>query len=461
MRLAIIAAVLAYLALWFGRPVQSGAVVSARLADGRIFHLEKVSYGTRHSIGQRDYINPLFPWLPSKLRRFVAPKRGEFPIVTPQPELIVWVDATDAATGKDVDCQRVRLEFVDRQGELWPAQTSACTWDFNLNGAYDRVAHGFTSFPRDEPTLTLRVRPWKSNAFTQLEFKNPCYTAPAAWKGLPLPQRQETNGLQIVLHHLTLATNGGPDAYWATPSRYWNPSWQILRNGVPAAGWDDAEWEAEDPLGNRGQTPNVRQPVLRLSATFHPSATNLEAAVLVATLPTINLASFATNLWNVTNHFQSNDIVALGSFPPGTYVFCAGQFTNGNPGLGPVRGGAPSGWVAREQKDGPNRVRKLHGHYTPFPVIYLRYKEDDSIGRFAVRLRGDQGDCWIAAPEPQKGPDEGHPQRDIHPFMMSPPVGVKSVTPEIVCLIPVKASFLVSIPAAPQTNINSPAARRR
>ena len=205
--------------------------------------------------------------------------------------------------------------------------------------------------------------------------------------------------------------------------------------------WEAAEWEAEDSLGNRGQTPNVHQPVLRFSATFHPGATNLAAAVLVASLPKIDLTSSATNWWNITNHFQSNEMDVLGIFPPGIYVFCNGQFTNDNPGLGTTRGGAPSGWVGMSRYVGAGRLERFSGHYTPSPVIYLRYKEEETAGRIALRFRDDQGGCW-ASPEPHGGPD------DIHPFLLPPPTGVKIVTPEIVWLKPVKASFLVKTPVA-------------
>jgi hypothetical protein len=71
----------------------------------------------------------------------------------------------------------------------------------------------------------------------------------------------------------------------------------------------------------------------------------------------------------------------------------------------------------------------------------LRYKEEETAGRIALRFRDDQGGCW-ASPEPHGGPD------DIHPFLLPPPTGVKIVTPEIVWLKPVKASFLVKTPVA-------------
>ncbi len=425
--------------LWVARRGQSGALASMALADGRILHIEKVAYGTRHRIGQRDYIGHFFYRLPRRLTQFFAPRRGESTMDLPDPRLVVWVDATDPKTGKDADCQGVRVEFVDRQGELWAEQT--ITW-WGLTGGYNRVSHVFASFPRDEKTLILRVTPWKKTS-SQVEFKNPCYTVPAVWTGQPLPQRRKTDGMEIVLDHLTLATNGGPNDYWATPARYWAPSWRLLHSGVPVTGWEAPEWEAQDPLGNRGQLPNVHQAVLRFSATFHPSATNLEADVLVAALPTINLTSSATNWWNITNRFQSNEIEALGFFPPGTYVFYEGRLTNYNPGLRPVGGGAPSGWVAHLRRTGPNRVQRFDGHYTPFPVFYLRYRENESFGRIALRLRDDRGVYWLATPEPQEGPT------NIHPFMFSPPAGAGVATPEIVLLKPIKASFLVSTPAAP------------
>jgi hypothetical protein len=118
--------------------------------------------------------------------------------------------------------------------------------------------------------------------------------------------------------------------------------------------------------------------------------------------------------------------------------------TDNNFGLGPLVGGAPSGWVGTSIFVGLGRRVAYDGHYTPYPVIYLRYNEDPPNGRIALRLRDLQGACWSATPEPS-GDEEG-----VHPFMVPPPRGIKIVTPEIVCLKPVKATFLVATPPPPQ-----------
>ncbi len=409
---------------------QAQYLASVPLADGRILHIDGVTYGTEHRTGQHDYYHQLFYWLPLDLGRLFAPKKPEQTIRSAAPALVVWVEATDAVNGKSVDCQRVRVEFVDRHGELWGEETSECCW-FGTN--FDRVGHVFNCFPRDEKTLTLRVTTWKKKTFGDIRFQNPAVSRPAAWVGQGLPQRQTVGGVEIVLDGLTLATNGGDKEYWATPARYWNPSWRLLRDGLAQAGWDGPEWEAEDPLGNKGQLPNVWQPALRFTAKYYPSPTNSEAAPLLAALPKIDLTSAATNWWNRSVRCGSGEIAVLGCFPAGTHVFCEGRFVTNNPGLGPTRGGAPSGWTGQEKRVNVSRLERLDGHYTPTPTIYLRVPA----GVFGVRLRDEQGRCWPARPEPE-GDRNG-----ILPFLLSPPPEVRFVTPEIVALKPVAASFAV------------------
>lgn len=414
----------------FTRARQSQFLASLPLADGRILHVEGVTFGTHHRMGQHDYYRQFFYWLPLRLGRLFSPKKPEQTITSSVPALVVWVEATDAASGKGVDCQSVRLEFVDQHGELWGEETRDCCW---FGPTFVRVGHVFTCFPRDEKTLTLRVTPWKKKIPSQTRFENPARARPAVWEGQALPQRQKAGGMEIVLDRLTLATNGGPKEYWATPARYWKPSWRLLRDGLPLAGWDGPEWKAEDPLGNQGQLPNVWQPALRFSAKFRPSATNTESAPLLAALPKIDLTSTATNWWNLSCRCDSGEITALGSFPPGTHVFCEGKFVTNNPGMGPVSGGAPSGWTATEWRLSASRVQVFDGHYTPSPTIYLRLPP----GVFGVRLRDERGRCWLASPEPDGA------RHGIQPFLLSPPAEVRFVTPEIVALQPVAATFLV------------------
>jgi hypothetical protein len=249
--------------------------------------------------------------------------------------------------------------------------------------------------------------------------------------------------MEVHLTELAMRTNGGPKQYWKTPSRYWEPLWELRKGGRPATGWDPPEWVAEDPTGNRSQFLSVNEPVLRFSAAFYPSATNMEAALLLGQLPETVLTSGQSIVWwNRKLRLESNEVEVLGMFPAGTHVFSGGNYqTNPPPGMfmGPVRGGAPSGWVGQGQLPlTPAQLEKAHwGHYTPWPVIYLRAPVLGANERLAVRLRDEQGRYWLTKPEPQ-GVREG-----IRPYLLQLPPDVKSVMAEIVELRPVQAEFTV------------------
>lgn len=404
---------------------------SVAIADGRTMHLLAIQYGKQFHYGRPDRLAGLRAWLPWKIGQFLTPKSSESDLSTSLPALVIWMDATKTATGQDVDCQSLRVAIKDDQGEMWSETTTS--W-YGFQSKYTRQAHIFECYPRNQKKLILVLTPWHGARSSQVTIDNPHLSAPVELGGGPLPQHLATNGLDLVLEKVTAATNGSGH-YWETPARYWNPEWRLLRHGVPAAGWDDPEWEAEDPLGNRGTEPNINQPELRFTATWYPNATNSGAATLLATLPQISLAPTATNIWNITNLLGSNAIAALGYFPPGVYVFQDGHFVNTNPGLSAVRGGSPSGWTSMNRYANHHAV-EYAGHYTPWPVIYLIYKEP-SHARLFLRLRDGQGRSWPATPEEQMQVE------NVHPFMIKPRAGVSNATPEIVVLSPVRAVFAV------------------
>ncbi len=409
-------------------------VIDVTLADGRTMHIRGVGFGTESWIGQRDYFGQYFSWAPLSVLEFFMPRKGQSELSLSPPALFLWMDATDTATGKDADCQKVRVEIVDQHGELWGKGNSS--W-YGFGNGYSRVAEIFECYPRDEPTLTLRLTPWKTNQSVEVQITNPHLFKPVAMGGRPLPQRFKTNGFEIELAELVLSTDGNGQP-WESSVRFWNPRWRLLRDGSPVTGWGAPEWEAEDALGNRGVTPNVNQAELRFDVVWHPSPTNMAATIVAATLPRINLAAPATNFWNVTNQFRAQRVVALGYFPPGVYVFTNGQFSTTNPGMGSVSGGSPSGWTAQSNYR-RHRVERFDGHYTRSPVIYLTYK-DEPIGRVALRLRDDEGRYWMAEAE-QQGDRDG-----VHPFLISAPPEVTTAIPEVVLLPPLKASFFVLTP---------------
>ena len=411
-----------------------------KLADGRILQIEGVTFGTKHRIGTRSIFADRFgQWLPQKLRGWLEPKVPENTINSERPALVVWVNAINPATGTNVDCQGIRMEFVDQHGDLFGQETSS--W---FGGqTFWRVGHVFYSYPRSEAQLTLRVTPWKKNKDTPVttQFQNPQIVQAANWSGGPLPQTKTAAPIEITLSELQMRTN--ETKYWQTASVYFEPVWQLRQDGQVAQGWSDPEWTAEDPTGNRGQYLGLHQPALRFSVRVYPLATNTNSLATVAALPRVDL-SILTNQtpWNSKLSISANDVVALGVCPAGAYTFTGGDFDATGPRMSAVRGGAPSGWTGQSKRLTPMKVQMWHGHYTPKPTIYIRASQLKEPDRLALRVRDDCGRVWAAKSEPQ-----GHPD-GVHAFLLELPSDVTNVVPELVLLKPAQAEFLVKTASA-------------
>jgi hypothetical protein len=418
-----------------------GPIASAKLPDGRVVQVEGVTFGTRHHMGRASVLEPIQPWLPRQVAQFFAPRRPRSEITLDEPGLVVWVNAIDPVTSKYVDCQQIRMEFVDEHGDLFGNESSS--WHGSAN--FWRVGHIFHAFPRTERRLTLQVWSWKKpGAAARMEIPNPCVALPASWLGLPLPQRLRTGDLEVELTRLVMRTNGGPKQFWQTPSQYWEPVWELRRDGKEIAGWDEPEWTATDPTGNQGKFLGSHQPILRLSTRFYPSATNLTDTLLLGRLAPVTVAPAQSNAWaNIILTNGSAQVTVLGLLPAGMYVFTEGSFeTNATVRMGPTRGGAPSGWVGQRRRISPTRSQQWNGHYTPVPVVYVRAPVSRSKDRLGLRLRDEQGRYWLAKAEPEGAVD------GIWPFMLELPPEVKTVSGEVVLLKPIEAEFTVQTTAA-------------
>ncbi|SPE53036.1 exported hypothetical protein [Verrucomicrobia bacterium] len=416
-------------------------LASGRLADGRILQVEGLTFGTNHHIGRHSFAERFAPWLPPAVVRFFEPRYPYSQFTLDEPGLVVWVNAIDPVTGKHVDCQGIRMEFIDEHGDLFGQDTAS--W-FGGN-AFWRVGHVFHSFPRAQPKLTLQIACWRMpSPALRVELPNPCLARPATWLALPVPQRLDVGDLQVEFTELRLRTNGGPKQIWETPCRYWEPVWQLRRNGAQVSGWDEPQWSAADPAGNSGKFLGTHQPVLRFSAEFYPCATNLTDSLLVGRLAEVDLTKLPTNAWrDVALATGSTQLMVLGLCAPGIYVFREGRFeTNPAVRMSATRGGAPSGWVGQSQRISPMQVRHWHGHYTPVPVVYICAPALADKERLGLRLRDEQGRYWLAKAEPE-GPEEG-----IWPFLVELPPEVRSISGEVVLLKPVRAEFTVQTTAA-------------
>ena len=417
------------------------------LGDGRILLIEGVTYGTQHRMGGNSVLERFRPWLPGKFLAYLGMDRPTSTITLDRPGLVVWVNAISAVTPTNVDCQRIRVEFVDRNGDVFGTETSS--WHGSPN--FSRVGHMFTCYPRDERELALRVTTWKGGKTSEARIANPVVVKRANWTGKSLPQSTNVGEMEITLNELVVRTNGGTKKYWESPAIFFEPVWECRQNGTLAIGWEKPEWFAEDANGNRGRCLGAHQPVLRFFATAYPEATNARAAKLFAALPQTDLTTLNTNLWwNKTNSLVSTEVTVLGLFLPGTHTFSEGAYESSTKALLGPRGGAPTGWTGSVRRLSPTRVKESRNHYTPSAVLYVRYRRPtadvqtfdhpvarlpEESDRLAVRLRDDHGQYWVAKAESAAD--------GIYPFLLELPAGITNVVPEVVLLKPVHAEFAV------------------
>ena len=405
------------------------------LGDGRILQIEAVSFGTNHQAGVGSpFVEKFGAWMPARLREFLEPKVPKSTITRSTPVLVVWVTALDATFRTNVDCQGLRMELKDSNGDLY--SDNQPNW-FGYEKFW-RVGRVFHVFPRHEPELKVTVAPWRGSNSVTFTLPNPGVMPSKDWKGEPPPLRKREGDYEVELRSLTVKTNGGE--YWKTATKYWEPRFEMLKAGEKAEeGWD-LEWGAEDAWGNRGKELGVTKPVLKFFATYYPSGTNEAATVLITNTPVAVVGSGSNQWWNFAAPVGTNVVEMLGMFPAGVHTFSEGEYlTNPPTKFAPTRGGAPSGWVSSSRRT-PLRVEQYHGHYSDVPVIYVRVSDPKSSQRIAMRLRDvETRKVYLAKPEP-----EGRAGR-ILPFLIrNLPKEVQRVTAELVLLQPVSAEFLVA-----------------
>src|SRR6266853_627773 len=116
------------------------------LADGRLFHIEAVTFGTNHVVGFNQWwLVPLRKVLPNSVVHFLTPAKDQSRQTTGSEAVVVWVYASDPATGKYVDCQRVGASLVDERGDIYPPNGLAHGTFYK---GFNRQAYTFEVFPR-------------------------------------------------------------------------------------------------------------------------------------------------------------------------------------------------------------------------------------------------------------------------------------------------------------------------
>jgi len=184
--------------------LRPAAPVELSLGDGRILQIEGVTCGIEHKMGSDSMLKRFRPWIPNAISRFSGQDQRANNITLDRPGLVVWVNAISETGRTNVDCQRIRVEFVDKNGDLFGETTRS--WFGGQN--FWRVGHVFYCYPREERELTLRVTTWKDGKTSTTTILNPNPSIPANWTGDPLPQTKTVGEMEIRLARLTVRTTG-------------------------------------------------------------------------------------------------------------------------------------------------------------------------------------------------------------------------------------------------------------
>ena len=423
----------------FGLGLSRSKPRRVQLADGRIFQVEAVIFGTNQCVGWQGWHHPLSRFVPAWLD---TTPHHIFPLLRPgsqmvlkQPALMVWVTASNPTTGTNVDCGEVRMELKDNQGALYPG----FCWSSRGGGGFWRRGYSFPVFPRDQKHFTLQITPWSTNQSARIDIANPHVTAPATWLGSSLPQTKTVGTMEIAIVGLILRTNGTAGDDWQIAWKYWEPVWELRQASHPAVGWDVPEWNAEDAVGNRNRMLGVHQPVIRFDAKFYPSATNFQAAVQIGRSPPTALGTLQTNVWwNIEIPYRGHTIAVLGLFPPGEHIFSEGTYvTNGIQGINTGSLSGRLGWSGNGRSLSPGKFQTWAHHRTAVPTIYLRVSELDEDEHLGVRILDEEGRYW-----PTRLQANGTDMERA--YLLDVPADAKTVVAEIVVLKPVQADFFVS-----------------
>jgi hypothetical protein len=300
----------AYLAVQLrtrGKPVAEGD-----LGDGRRFRVEAVTFGLVHQVGiGSPILEKIGRYIPGGVRQFLESKTPKSTISRAEPSVVIWLNAVDSTFGTNVDCQGIRMEIKGADGTVYgESQPNWFGFGQEVNN-FRRAGHLFRVFPRDEKTLHATIATWRGTNALELALSNPGYSTPVDWKGEYPPLTNRVGEYEIVLHELYRRAHRP-----RTP--HWQPDFELHCNGQVLNGWD-LEWIAEDAWGNRSENLGINKSPLKFSATYYPSGTNAEVAVLITNTPAASLAN--TNWWNDSGHSRNQSCRNRRILSPGhTYL---------------------------------------------------------------------------------------------------------------------------------------------
>jgi len=418
--------VLVVIVPWAQRPV-----AEIQLTGNLRASIDKLSFGTRHEIGESTPIRDrLQQWLPRRVDHALRSRHPHAIVTSESDSLVIWVTIRDVefrSSGKFPS-----LGIVGTNETNWePTQTH---WFPFPNKVY-RMAYVFGRYPRGDEHFELIIAEREPADVRRVTVANPFPQLVIDPVKVSLPARKEVGEFSIILTRLnrrTDITKTGPYAKY----QYWEPEARLLWRGNLVAGWEPVTWQAFDSQGNWGDQLGMDLESLRYRVVFYPKAVNTNATAVLWTAPSEIVGRIGSNsVWDAEYEHRGELIKLIGQFGPGMNVFARGQYASNfvNAPMPNSRGKTQWNWV---QADGLDR----HGHVTDRPTIYLHVASEEFGRNIGLRVRDPAGRIWPTTREPL-GPRGG-----VIPFMLDVPAGVTNVVPEIVLLNPVAAEFTVRTP---------------
>jgi hypothetical protein len=236
---ALILALFAW--MWYGA-LRAAPAPPQRLPDGSLVRLEAVTYGRRHQFRQCfflwGWLHDRVPWLQGLIK---VPDASGFPTST--DILVAWLSRRAPSGAPSAPLESGYCEILDAHG--CPYGTAGVSFDGKNSFVIAQ------SFPRREPSFTLRVYGQDLSGSADLQVPNPLYGrgTSAAWRPSPLPLTRTSGGCAFTLQRLT-SWRFAPIPRRSVGRLETTASFRVTRNGRPEAGWEASAVTLRDGAGN-------------------------------------------------------------------------------------------------------------------------------------------------------------------------------------------------------------------
>ncbi len=227
---------------------------ASRLLDGTWVVLEKVSFGTTYSSPQ-PLLDRLLRHLPASWFGRINYNLCSARAGTADREIFTfWLKFSSPAAGT----QPISYAIADGSGFEAPMIFTGFYGPYQPAGFGRKrigLVRGAGLFPRCSKNISLRLYQPDSRGslvrVAEFPIRNLGFTNSPAWKPLPLPIVQQTNGLTLMLVRAQVGTPcpGSLRAPFALQAGQWSElRFRVIEEGKPAAGWTIKEMWMSDGI---------------------------------------------------------------------------------------------------------------------------------------------------------------------------------------------------------------------